>query len=143
VTANSADPEFTFQVQKPINNEEGHIYGFEIAGQYFLGDTGFGIAGAYTMVEGDVGYDITAARVAGPDNRTGRGGKAQRAIAPIERPCMTAAISSASERFARVQHFVTLPTATSNPIITRYVARHKQSCSVCRSVMLLPFRRGP
>jgi TonB-dependent receptor len=61
ITANGSDPLFTFQVQKPINNQEGHIYGFEIAGQYFLGDTGFGIAGAYTMVEGDVGYDITAA----------------------------------------------------------------------------------
>ncbi|HEY6817597.1 MAG TPA: TonB-dependent receptor [Croceibacterium sp.] len=60
ILANSADPLFTFQVQKPINNEEGHIYGFEIAGQYFFGDTGFGVAAAYTMVEGDVGYDITA-----------------------------------------------------------------------------------
>ncbi|HEU4651803.1 MAG TPA: TonB-dependent receptor, partial [Croceibacterium sp.] len=61
VTANSADPLFTFQVQKPINNEEGHIYGFEIAGQYFLGETGFGVAGAYTKVDGDIGYDILAA----------------------------------------------------------------------------------
>ena len=60
VTANASDPLFTFQVQKPINNEEGHIYGFEIAGQYFLGDTGLGVAAAYTMVEGDIGYDITA-----------------------------------------------------------------------------------
>jgi TonB-dependent receptor len=60
VTANGADPLFDFQVQKPINNQEGHIYGFEVAGQYFLGNTGFGIAGAYTMVEGDIGYDITA-----------------------------------------------------------------------------------
>jgi TonB-dependent receptor len=64
VTANAADPLFNFQVQKPINNEDGHIYGFEIAGQYFLGDTGFGIAGAYTMVEGDIGYDITAVTTA-------------------------------------------------------------------------------
>ena len=60
VLADSSDPLFTFQTQKPINNEEGHIYGFEIAGQYFLGDTGLGVAGAYTMVEGDIGYDITA-----------------------------------------------------------------------------------
>ncbi len=58
VTANANDPLFTFQTQKPLNNEEAHIYGFEVAGQYFLGDTGFGISGAYTMVEGDVGYDI-------------------------------------------------------------------------------------
>ena len=60
VTANAADPLYTFQVQKPINNEEGHIYGLEAAGQYFLGDTGFGIAAAYTLVEGDIGFDITA-----------------------------------------------------------------------------------
>jgi len=55
----AADPFYNFQVQKPINNEEGHIYGFEVAGQYFFGDTGFGVSGAYTMVEGDIGYDIT------------------------------------------------------------------------------------
>ena len=60
VTANANDPLYTFQVQKPVNTEEGHIYGIEVAGQYFLGDTGFGVAGAYTMVEGDIGYDITA-----------------------------------------------------------------------------------
>jgi TonB-dependent receptor len=60
VTADGSDPLFTFQTQKPINNNEGHIYGFEIAGQYFLGDTGFGVAAAYTMVEGDIGYDILA-----------------------------------------------------------------------------------
>jgi TonB-dependent receptor len=64
VTASPTDPLFNFQVQKPINNEEGHIYGFEVAGQYFLGQTGFGVAGAYTMVEGDIGYDITAAPTA-------------------------------------------------------------------------------
>src|SRR5690606_25671852 len=64
VTANGADPLFDFQVQKPINNQEGHIYGFEVAGQYFLGNTGFGIAVAYTMVEGDIGYDITADQTA-------------------------------------------------------------------------------
>lgn len=61
VTAVGADPLYDFQVRKPINNEEGHIYGFEIAGQYFFGDTGFGVAGAYTMVDGDIGYDILAA----------------------------------------------------------------------------------
>ncbi|WP_250893632.1 TonB-dependent receptor [Croceibacterium selenioxidans] len=60
VSPNAADPLFTFQVQKPVNNKEGHIYGLEIAGQYFLGTTGFGISGAYTMVNGDIGYDILA-----------------------------------------------------------------------------------
>jgi TonB-dependent receptor len=60
VSPDANDPFYVFQVQKPINNEEGHIYGFEIAGQYFLGESGFGVAGAYTMVQGDIGYDITA-----------------------------------------------------------------------------------
>jgi TonB-dependent receptor len=60
VTANSTDPLFNFRVQKPVNNKEGHIYGFEIAGQHFFGDSGFGVAGAYTLVRGDVGYNIAA-----------------------------------------------------------------------------------
>jgi TonB-dependent receptor len=64
VSANANDPFFTFQVQQPINTDEGHIYGFEVSGQYFLGDTGFGVAGAYTMVKGDIGYDITASPTA-------------------------------------------------------------------------------
>lgn len=60
VTANSSDPLMQFQVQKPVNNKEGHIYGAEFGGQYFLGETGFGLAGAYTLVRGNIGYDITA-----------------------------------------------------------------------------------
>ena len=60
VTANSSDPLFNFRVQKPVNNKEGHIYGAEIAGQYFFGNSGIGVAGGYTLVRGDVGYDITA-----------------------------------------------------------------------------------
>ncbi len=60
VLANAQDPLFNFRVQKPVNNQEAHIWGLEIAGQYFFGDSGFGVAAAYTMVEGDVGYDITA-----------------------------------------------------------------------------------
>ena len=58
--ANSTDPLFQFQVARPINNKDAKIYGFEIAGQYFLGNTGFGVAAAYTMVRGDVGFDIGA-----------------------------------------------------------------------------------
>ena len=60
VTANGDDPLYQFQLTQPVNNKEGHIYGFEVAGQYFLGETGFGVAAAYTLVRGDVGYDITA-----------------------------------------------------------------------------------
>ena len=60
VVANADDPLYQFQTQRPVNSEDAHIYGFEVAGQYFLGDTGFGVAAAYTLVRGDIGYDITA-----------------------------------------------------------------------------------
>jgi len=58
IEANAADPLFNFQVAQPINNRAAKIWGFELAGAYFLGDTGFGVAGAYTHVEGDIGFDI-------------------------------------------------------------------------------------
>ena len=60
VTGNADDPFYQFQVQQPVNSEEAHIYGVELAGQYFLGSTGVGVAAAYTLVRGDIGYDITA-----------------------------------------------------------------------------------
>jgi TonB-dependent receptor len=47
---NATDPLFIFGVEQPVNNRSEHIYGFELAGQYFLGDTGVGIAGSYTKV---------------------------------------------------------------------------------------------
>ena len=40
--------------------EDANIHGVELAGQYFFGDSGFGIAGSYTFVDGDVGIDIGA-----------------------------------------------------------------------------------
>ena len=51
------DPLLTFAVGQPINNREGNIDGIELAGQHFFGDTGFGVAGSYTMVNGDVELD--------------------------------------------------------------------------------------
>jgi TonB-dependent receptor len=60
IVADAGDPLYQFQLQQPINSEDAHIYGVEIAGQYFLGDTGFGVAAAYTLVRGDIGYDVTA-----------------------------------------------------------------------------------
>jgi TonB-dependent receptor len=60
VTANAQDPLFNFAVNTPINNRDAHIYGGEFAGQYFLGDTGFGIAASYTLVRGNVGIDVAA-----------------------------------------------------------------------------------
>jgi TonB-dependent receptor len=50
IVPNSTDPLFIFGVEQPVNNRSEHIYGFELAGQYFLGDTGLGVAGSYTKV---------------------------------------------------------------------------------------------
>ena len=54
------DPEYIFSVQRPINNKEANIHGWEFGGQYFFGATGFGILANYTIVEGDVEFDDTA-----------------------------------------------------------------------------------
>ncbi|RAK52231.1 TonB-dependent receptor [Phenylobacterium deserti] len=59
IEADANDPFFTFQVSQPVNNRQAKIYGFEIAGTHFFGETGFGVAGAYTYVKGDVGFDIS------------------------------------------------------------------------------------
>jgi TonB-dependent receptor len=60
ITADAQDPLFQFSVAQPINNREANINGFEFAGQYFYGDTGFGIAASYTVVNGDVDVDVGA-----------------------------------------------------------------------------------
>ncbi|WP_082474772.1 TonB-dependent receptor [Sphingomonas sp. Leaf343] len=60
VLANPEDPLFNFAVAQPINNRDGHIYGFELAGQHFFGNTGFGVSASYTKVDGNVNVDIAA-----------------------------------------------------------------------------------
>jgi TonB-dependent receptor len=60
IIADGADAPFNFAVSQPINNKDGHIYGFELAGQHFFGDTGFGLAASYTKVKGNVNVDVTA-----------------------------------------------------------------------------------
>jgi TonB-dependent receptor len=57
VSGNAADPEMIFRVTQPINDEKGNIDGWEFAFQHFFGDTGFGVAGSYTDVNGDVKAD--------------------------------------------------------------------------------------
>ena len=57
VVGDANDPEMIFRVQQPVNDREGNVWGYEIAWQHFFGDTGFGIAANYTMVEGDVEAD--------------------------------------------------------------------------------------
>ena len=57
-TAN--DPLYTFNVNTPVNNQEAKIHGFEFGGQYFFGESGFGVLANYTIVRGDIGYDVTS-----------------------------------------------------------------------------------
>jgi TonB-dependent receptor len=40
-----------------VNNKDAKIHGAEIAAQYFIGNTGFGIQANYTYVSGNVGFD--------------------------------------------------------------------------------------
>ncbi|HVQ12184.1 MAG TPA: TonB-dependent receptor [Vicinamibacterales bacterium] len=57
-TAN--DPLYTFNVATPTNNKSAQIHGFEFGGQYFFGDSGFGVLANYTIVDGDIGYDVAS-----------------------------------------------------------------------------------
>ena len=51
------DPLYQYDVNRPLNQNEANINGWEIGGQFFFGDTGFGIFANYTIVNGDVGFD--------------------------------------------------------------------------------------
>jgi len=55
-----ADPAYTFANQRPINQEAARIHGWELGGQYFFGETGFGVLANYTFVRGDVKFEDTA-----------------------------------------------------------------------------------
>lgn len=60
IIADANDPLFNFSVNTPINNKDAEIYGVEVAGQYFFGNTGIGVAGSYTLVRGNIGIDVAA-----------------------------------------------------------------------------------
>ncbi|MEG3082179.1 TonB-dependent receptor [Sphingomonas sp. PB2P12] len=62
VVANGTDALYQFQLTRPVNNKDAEIYGLEVAGQHFFGSSGFGIGAAYTLVRGDVGFNIGAPR---------------------------------------------------------------------------------
>jgi TonB-dependent receptor len=61
VYGNSDDPLMAFLSQSPVNNKTAVIDGWELAVQHFFGDTGFGIQANYTIVDGDIGFDLAAA----------------------------------------------------------------------------------
>ena len=51
------DPLYMFDVNTPVNQHKAGLHGWELAGQHFFGDSGFGIFANYTIVKGDVGFD--------------------------------------------------------------------------------------
>jgi TonB-dependent receptor len=51
------DPLYQFNINRPINQNKARLHGWELGGQYFFGDSGFGILANYTIVKGDVGID--------------------------------------------------------------------------------------
>eukprot|EP00903_Cladosiphon_okamuranus_P004253 g4251.t1 len=61
VSPNADDPLMQIAVNKPLNNREADIDGWEFQGQHFFGDSGFGIAGSFTLVNGDVEFDVAGA----------------------------------------------------------------------------------
>jgi TonB-dependent receptor len=60
ITANSDDPLMMFRYNAPINTNDAKLYGFELAGQHFFGETGFGLQANYTIVRGDIGFDLAS-----------------------------------------------------------------------------------
>jgi TonB-dependent receptor len=60
ILPNDTDPVWSFAVNTPVNNKKAKIHGFELGGQYFFGDTGFGVLANYTIVRGDIGYDVAS-----------------------------------------------------------------------------------
>jgi len=60
IIADQNDPLFTFNVNTPTNAKDAHLWGFELAGQYFFGRTGFGVAAQYTHVRGNIGINVAA-----------------------------------------------------------------------------------
>jgi TonB-dependent receptor len=59
-TGEADDPLYIFAVRRPVNQEKAKIHGWELGGQYFFGDTGFGLQANYTIVNGDVGFNNNA-----------------------------------------------------------------------------------
>ncbi|KAF1686062.1 TonB-dependent receptor [Pseudoxanthomonas broegbernensis] len=60
ILGTAADPLYMYDVNKPVNQRAATLHGWEIGGQYFFGDSGFGILANYTIVKGDVGIDRAA-----------------------------------------------------------------------------------
>ena len=60
IAGTSDDPLYMYNVNKPINQQDATLHGWEFGGQYFFGDSGFGVLANYTVVKGDIGIDRQA-----------------------------------------------------------------------------------
>ncbi|GFE82205.1 TonB-dependent receptor [Steroidobacter agaridevorans] len=58
----ASDPEYQFDITRPVNNKDAKIHGWELGGQHFFGQTGFGIQANYTIVKGDVSFNDAGAQ---------------------------------------------------------------------------------
>ena len=58
----AADPDYQFDITRPVNNKDAKIHGWELGGQHFFGQTGFGIQANYTIVRGDVSFNDAGAQ---------------------------------------------------------------------------------
>jgi TonB-dependent receptor len=61
LSGTAADPLYQFATQRRVNQEDARIRGWEFGGQYFFGDSGFGVLANYTVVSGDVKFNDVAA----------------------------------------------------------------------------------
>lgn len=60
ISADANDPLFVFETNTTINAGAANVHGMELQFQHFFGDTGFGVAGSLTTVDGDVHFDNSA-----------------------------------------------------------------------------------
>jgi TonB-dependent receptor len=60
IAGTAADPAYLFNVNQSVNQETANIDGWEIGGQYFFGDSGFGVLANYAKVNGDVSFNDAA-----------------------------------------------------------------------------------
>ncbi len=54
----SEDPVLAFDIATPVNQEDAKIHGWEFAIQHIFGESGFGAIANYTIVDGDVEFDV-------------------------------------------------------------------------------------
>lgn len=59
LTAVATDPQYIARVSFPVDSQSASLDGWELALQHFFGETGFGVQLNYTIVDGDIGFDIT------------------------------------------------------------------------------------